>query len=73
MNENEQEVDIEAIGKIDTRADPQKAASVQTLLVDIFCENSGHFRPNERIISSYLGVIHRKFTIWDDEKEPVVI
>ena len=51
-------------------ADLQKAASVQAMLKDIFVKIKDIF--NEKNASSYLGVIHGNFTIWDDVKEPAV-
>ena len=44
--------------------DPKKAAIVQATLADIF---------NQINASSYLGVSHGNFTIWNDVKEPVVM
>ena len=49
--------------------DPQKAASVQAMLADIFGEHCRHFLSKEIIYWSQSN----DFTIWDDEKELSVI
>ena len=52
--------------------DPQKAASEQAMLADLFCVKITDIFDQKNTFSNF-GAIQGNFTIWNNEKEPTVI